>query len=151
MSGRNIVSNIKELRVRWCCATCIAKMASLVVDGLSMFVPMINHAYWNPLVSLSDILVAPFLIMAVYLYQFDENTLVWLYEVYAGFGDLFDFMLTLSYPMYLVHWPFILILLDEFELFNDDSMQSMIGLSCIALAFTQFCRIVLIDPFQRFI
>jgi len=59
--------------------------------------------------------------------------------------------LALSYPLYLVHWPFILILLNKFQIFDVNSMEAMLGLMCISLVFTQFCYLFLIKPFGEYI
>ena len=133
--------------VRWL----LTDLVSIICVCMTLFIPMLDHKYWNPLVSLSDIFVAPFIMFAIYLYQFDDNSLVWLYQNYGGCMNLFDALLSLSYPLYLVHWPFILILLNKFELFDMNTMESMLGLVCISLVFTQFCQLFLIRPFGKFI
>lgn len=130
----------------------LTDLVSVICVCITLFIPkMDENKYWNPLVSLSDIFVAPFIIFAVYLYQFDDNSLVWLYINYEGFMNLFNYFLALSYPLYLIHWPFILILLNKCDIFDANSMESMLGLVCSSLVFTQFCHLFLIQPFQKYI
>lgn len=71
----------------------------------------------NALFSIGDILVWPLFLVGIYLHSHDISTFSWINQFYP---KLFNDGQNISYPLYLMHWPIILLLkqskaLDEYN------------------------------------
>jgi hypothetical protein len=77
---------------------------------------------FGSLCGFSNFMVWPLMMIAVYLYSHDQSTLTWLYLQYP---KLFDAGLAVSYPLFLTHWP-ILLILQKTKVFDKHSGVSVI-------------------------
>jgi len=119
---------------------------TVLATSLCIFIPSLDNEYWSPVITLSDLFVGPLFLIGVYLYQFDQNTLVWLYRTYSGCSNLFDAMISLSYTLYLTHWPLMFVVTQYFGYFSEDSTESVIALTVISILFALFCRLFFVLP-----
>lgn len=120
-------------------------VVTVLVVASCLFIPDLDNKYWSPLVTLSDIIVGPLMLLAVYMYQFDQNTLAWLYRSYSGFANLFDALIASSYILYLTHWPLMFIIEYSFGLTSTST------LTVLCIMFALFWRLFCVMPFRDYI
>lgn len=88
--------------------------------------------YIDALCAYTDMLVMPLLLLAVYLYSHDKSTLTW---IYLQHPKLFDDGLSVSYPLFLMHWPVMLMLQDSAVFITNRAVSViMIFATCILVA-----------------
>jgi len=111
------------------------------------FAESLTGWYVNCLTQYSDLITWPLTLTAVYLYSHDFSTLTWVYFQYPRiFDDGFQF----SYPLFLIHWPVIL-MLQYSGAITDDLAVSVVIVFGVALITSMFIDSYFIGPLEEII
>jgi len=118
----------------------------LMLLVLTSLVPSTGYVMLDALIAYANLITGPFIIVLVPLLSCEQN---FIYQLTCNTGprvsQLFGSMLTLSYPLYLLHWPLAL-LLKRFGLVADDSWAAGVGSSATSIVLTAAADALLLGP-----
>lgn len=100
---------------------------------------------FGSLCAFSQFLVWPMMLIGVYLYSHDQSTLTWIYTCYPS---LFEAGVGASFPLFLTHWP-ILLILQKTKTFSTTSGVSVIMIFCTCLATSLIYDNFIIQPLEE--
>jgi len=128
----------------------LADASLLILCSLSLFMPTTGNVIIDGLIKYTNLLNGPALVVSVALISVDCNSLVWITSAWPELARLFDSMLSLSYVLFLTHWPLALVL-KHAQLFSADSLTSLVGTYCSSIIFAILMKALVIDPFGRWV
>jgi len=126
----------------------VTDVLMVVTVILTIFVPSTGSVVWDAMIAYMNLLTGPFLTLLVVFMSVDAGTLWYLTTRTEEIRKLFGTMLSASYPLYLVHWPLVL-LMERAGLFASDSWDSALGAWACCVLLSVLIDTLAVGPFTR--
>jgi hypothetical protein len=125
---------------------------SLSIVGICLItmIPAGAGLLMDSLLAYTNLIVGPIIALLVTLWSFDSNSVRALRNASPDTQKLFGSMLTVSYTLYLTHWPFAL-MMKSAGVFSDDSWGTVLGMFSTSILFSTLMDACLVKPFTRWV
>eukprot|EP00442_Polarella_glacialis_P019671 CAMPEP_0115087440 /NCGR_PEP_ID=MMETSP0227-20121206/23288_1 /TAXON_ID=89957 /ORGANISM="Polarella glacialis, Strain CCMP 1383" /LENGTH=473 /DNA_ID=CAMNT_0002477301 /DNA_START=67 /DNA_END=1488 /DNA_ORIENTATION=- len=118
----------------------------VIVGALTFSIPAPENEVLSRMIEYK--FTGPPLMLLITLMSCDCNSFRFFTSLTAGSRNFFAGLLSVSYTLYLVHWPLDL-LFKMAGLFSEDSWDSVVGASSLEVCFAIFLDLVVMDSFTR--
>jgi peptidoglycan/LPS O-acetylase OafA/YrhL len=120
----------------------------LTTIGLACFLPATGNVILDAMIAYMNLVTGPFLTVLVVLMSVDAGSLWYVTTRTEELRKLCGSLLSASYPLYLMHWPLVL-LMAKFGLFKRDSWDSTLGASACSILLGALIDTIAVGPFTR--
>ena len=127
-------------------------IVTIICFSLAFFIPnfsadpKINFVLTN-LCDYNDILIAPFFFTGLYLHSHDISTLSWIYSLYPRF---WDDLVKSSFPLFLCHWPIMLMVSYATDTLALDKPMSVIFICTVCVLGSSFVDNYIVLAFEDY-